>query len=383
MKYLHLVWSNLKRRKIRSLLTLLSILIAFLLFGYLAAIRNAFALGIDVVGIDRLVVRHSVSLIQLLPISYEAQIEQIPGVVDAVHATWFGGVYQEPTNYFPQFPVNPEEYLAMFPEYLLADEEKQAWFSTRTGAIAGRAIADRYGWKVGDRIPIQATIWTMEGGQRGWEFDLVGIYDGAEKATDVTQFLFHYDFFDEARAGGKGLVGWYTVRVDDPEHSAEVARLIDEKFANSPAETKTETEKAFIQGFAKQIGNIGTIMVAILSAVFFTILLVAGNTMGQAVRERIEELAVLKAMGFSHLGMLVLVLAESCLLAIGGGSLGLALAWMLIGMGDPTNGALPIFFFPIKDLITGIGMVILLGVVAGILPALQAMRLRIADGLRR
>jgi putative ABC transport system permease protein len=383
MRFLPLVWRNLTRKKVRALLTLLSIAVAFLLFGYLAAIRQAFSQGVDVAGVDRLVVRHRVSLIRLLPASYEERIESIPGVVDAVYATWFGGVYQDPKNFFGQFPVDPEEYLSMFPEFLLPEDQKAAWIADRTGAIAGRNIADRFGWKVGDRIPIQATVWRKKDGSATWEFDLVGIYDGAEPGTDTTQFLFHYDYFDEARLFGQGQVGWYTVRVADPERSAEVARRIDEEFENSSAETRTETEKAFVQGFANQVGNVGAILVAILSAVFFTILLVAGNTMAQAVRERLQELALLKALGFSHGGVLVLVLAESCVLAVLGGTAGLWLAWFLISFGDPTGGALPIFFLPTRDLVSGGALVLGLGVVAGILPAMQAMRLRIADGLRR
>ncbi|MGB6643343.1 MAG: FtsX-like permease family protein [Thermoanaerobaculia bacterium] len=384
MKYLHLVWSNLKRKKLRTLLTVLSILVAFVLFGYLAAIKRAFNQGIDVAGLDRLIVRHKVSIIQFLPESYKGRMEKIRGVSSAVFATWFGGIYQKPSNFFAQLPVVPEEFLDMFPEYILSEEEERAWLETRSGAIAGRILADRFDWKVGDRIPIQATIWTKKDGGRAWEFDLVGIYEGAEKGTDTSQFFFRHDFFHETRAWGSGNVGWYYVRIDEPERAAEIARLIDEEFANSPHETKTEPEGAFVQGFAKQIGNIGAIMMAILSAVFFTILLVAGNTMAQSVRERTEELGVLKAMGFTHRGVLGLVLAESCLLAMLGGFLGLGIAWFLITwIGDPSGGALPIFFFPTRDLVLGIVLVLLLGLATGLLPALQAQRLQIADAMRR
>jgi putative ABC transport system permease protein len=383
MKYLRLVWSNLKRKKLRTLLTVLSILVAFVLFGYLAAVKRAFNQGVDVAGLDRLVVRHKVSIIQFLPESYKGRIEKIRGVSLAVFATWFGGIYQKPSNFFAQMPVVPEEFLDMFPEYLLSPEEKRAWLETRSGAIAGRILADRFDWKVGDRIPIQATIWTKKDGGNAWEFDLVGIYEGVEKGTDTSQFFFRYDFFHETRAWGGGNVGWYWVRIDEPDRAAEIARLIDEEFANSPYETKTEPEGAFVQGFANQIGNIGAIMMAILSAVFFTILLVAGNTMAQSVRERTQELGVLKAMGFTHRGVLALVLAESCLLAIFGGFLGLGIAWFLISLGDPSGGALPIFFFPTRDLVLGIVLVLLLGLATGLLPALQAQRLQIADAMRR
>ena len=383
MKYLYLVWSNLMRKKVRTLLTLLSILVAFLLFGYLGAIRQGFSQGIDVAGLDRLIVRHKVSIIQLLPQAHEARIEQIDGVVDAVYQTWFGGIYQKPSNFFAQMPVEPAEYLAMYPEFQLPPEQREAWLKTRSGAIAGRGTAERFGWKVGDRIPINATVWTRKGGELTWEFDLVGIYDGAEKGTDTTQFLFRYDFFDESRQFGQGMVGWYTVRVADPDRAAEIAAAIDAEFANSPYETKAEPEGAFLQGFANQIGDIGFIMMSIIAAVFFTILLVAGNTMAYAVRERTNELAVLKAVGFTDSGVLGLVLGESLVLTALGGGAGLGLAWLLVSAGDPTGGSLPVFYIPPRDLATGFVLIIVMALVAGIMPALQARRLRIADALRR
>jgi putative ABC transport system permease protein len=383
VKYLYLVWSNLMRKKLRTLLTLLSILVAFLLFGYLGAIRQGFSQGIDVAGLDRLIVRHKVSIIQLLPQAYESRIEQIDGVEDAVYQTWFGGIYQKPSNFFAQMPVEPAEYLDMYPELLLPPEQRAAWLKTRSGAIAGRGIAERFGWKIGDRIPINATVWTRKGGELTWEFDLVGIYDGAEKGTDTTQFLFRYDFFDESRQFGQGLVGWYTVRVADPDRAAEIAAAIDAEFANSPYETKTEPEGAFLQGFADQIGDVGFIMMSIIAAVFFTILLVAGNTMAYAVRERTSELAVLKALGFTDAGVLVLVLGESLVLTALGGGIGLGLAWVLVSAGDPTGGSLPVFYVPARDLAAGVVLILLMALVAGILPALQARRLRIADALRR
>ena len=383
MKYLYLVWSNLMRKKVRTLLTLLSVLVAFLLFGYLGAIRQGFSQGIDVAGLDRLIVRHKVSIIQLLPQAHEARIEQIDGVVDAVYQTWFGGIYQKPSNFFAQMPVEPAEYLAMYPEFQLPPEQREAWLKTRSGAIAGRGTAERFGWKVGDRIPINATVWTRKGGELTWEFDLVGIYDGAEKGTDTTQFLFRYDFFDESRQFGQGMVGWYTVRVADPDRAAEIAAAIDAEFANSPYETKAEPEGAFLQGFANQIGDIGFIMMSIIAAVFFTILLVAGNTMAYAVRERTNELAVLKAVGFTDSGVLGLVLGESLVLTALGGGAGLGLAWLLVSAGDPTGGSLPVFYIPPRDLATGFVLIIVMALVAGIMPALQARRLRIADALRR
>lgn len=383
MKFLHLVWSNLKRKKLRTSLTLLSILVAFILFGFLSAIRQALVGGVEMAGADRLVVRHKVSIIQLLPESYKARMDRIPGVVLATHQTWFGGIYQDPKNFFMQNPVVPEEFLEMHPELILSPEQKKAWLETRTGAIVGRKTADRFHWKIGDKVPIQSSIWAKQDGSRTWEFDIVGIYDGKEKGTDTTPMFFRYDYFDEARRGAKGQVGWYTIRVKDPARAAEVAKLVDQEFENSSAETKTEPEGAFVQAWASQLGNIVLIVAAILGAVFFTILLVTGNTMAQAVRERTGELGVLKAIGFTNGQIVALVLAESCLLTVIGGALGLGLAWMMISRGDPTSGLLPMFYLPKRDLLTGLGISVVLGFITGIFPALQAMRLRVADAVRR
>jgi putative ABC transport system permease protein len=382
MKLAALILSNFKRHKLRTLLTILSIVVAFVLFAYLGAIRNAFEFGVSMAGADRLVVRHKVSLIQLLPQSYEADIERIEGVSDATHATWFGGIYKEPKNFFGQMPVKPEEFMKMYPEFKLPPDQMQAWMKTRTGAIAGRTTANRFGWKVGDKIPIQATFWNRKDGSKLWTFDLVGIYEGSPE-TDTSNFFFRHDYFDEARRGGEGLVGWYYIRVTDPKHAEAIAKKVDETFANSPAETKTETEGAFIKGFAEQAGNIAAIVMAILTAVFFTILLVAGNTMAQSVRERIGELGVLKAIGFTDAQVLTMILSEALIIATIGGAVGLLLGWLAVGKGDPTKGALPVFTLPPRELVTGAIIVIVLGVVSGLLPAMQAMRLSAVDALRR
>lgn len=383
MKYALLILSNFKRHKMRTALTILSIVVAFVLFAYLAAIRNAFHMGVSVAGANRLVVRNRITLIQPLPQSYEAQIEQIDGVDDATQLAWFGGIYKDEKTQFAQIAVEPEEFLQMYPEYLITPAAKTQWLATRTGAIAGRKIAERYHWKVGDKIPIQATYMTAKDGGKTWTFDLVGILDGATPETDTSTFYFRHDFMDENRQRGKGLTGWYMIRVKDPNNAEAIAKRVDDRFANSPYETKTETEKAFVKGFAEQMGNIGAIVVAILTAVFFTILLVAGNTMAQAVRERTGELGVLKAIGFTDGQTLGMVIAESLLIAGFGGVIGLALGWLAVSKGDPTGGALPIFYFPPAYATAGVIFIVLLGLLTGAMPAIQAMRLNPVEALRR
>jgi len=384
MKFLHLIRSNLRRKKLRTSLTLLSIVVAFILFGLLSAIQQALVGGVALAGADRLIVREKVSIINLLPISYEARMERIPGVDFATHQTWFGGIYQDPKNFFMQNPVEPEKFLKMHPEIILPPEQEKAWLATRTGAIVGRRTAERFHWKIGDKVPIRSTIWTQQDGNQTWTFDIVGIYDGKDKGTDTTPLFFRYDYFDEARQWGKGQVGWYTIRIKTPSQAAEVARQVDAEFENSPAETKTEPEGAFIQAWASQIGNIVFIVAAILSAVFFTILLVTGNTMAQAVRERTGELGVLKAIGFTNGQIVALVLAESCLLTVIGGAVGLGLARVITPvLAQNLAGLLPMFFLPTRALFIGLGLSLALGLVTGIFPALQAMRLRVADALRR
>jgi putative ABC transport system permease protein len=383
VKFLPLVWKSVWRRKIRTIFTLACIFIAFLLFGVLMTIRTAFSLGVELAGMDRLVLIHKVSLIMPLPVAYQARIATVPGVQVATHHSWFGGIYQDASNFFAQIAVEPEPFLEIYPEYVLPPDQRQAWLADRQGAIAGRDLADRFGWQVGDRIPIQATIWQPKSGTGStWEFNLSGIYDG-EPGVDKTQFFFRYDYLDENRQDGAGLVGWYVVKIDDSSRSVELAQRFDDMFANSEYETKTTTERGFVEAFAKQIGDIGSIMIAILVAVLFTILLVVANTMAQAVRERTSELAVLKTLGFTDGAVLALVLSESVFMAVIGGAAGLGLAWLFVQQGDPTGGLLPVFVLPARDMVVGAGLIAALGLVAGALPAAQAMRLRITDALRR
>ncbi len=380
MKFIPLLWSSLWRKKFRTTFTLLSIFVAFLLFGLLMTIRMAFSFGVEIAGLDRLVLIHKVSLIMPLPISYQGRLQATEGVTLATHNTWFGGVYQDPSNFFAQIAVDPEPYLKLYPEFRLPPEQVTAWMADRQGAVVGADLARRFGWSVGDRIPIQGTIWQPKQGQV-WDFNIVGIYDG-DPGIDKTQFFFRYDYLDENRQQGEGLVGWYLVKIDDPSRAQEMGARFDEMFANSSAETKTTTEKGFVEGFAKQVGDIGAIMIAILIAVLFTMLLVAANTMAQSVRERTSEVGVLKTLGFSNGAILALVLGESVLIAVIGGGLGLLAAWAFVQQGDPT-GMLPIFVLPTRDVVSGGVLIIVLGLAAGLLPALNAMQLKITDALRR
>ena len=381
MKFLPLLWKSLWRKKVRTTFTVLSIFVAFVLFGLLMTIRTAFSFGVEVAGLDRLVLIHKVSLIMPLPVSYLNRLQATPGVEIATHNTWFGGVYQDPSNFFAQIVVEPEPFMRAYPEYRLPPEQFEAWRLDRQGAIVGVDLARRFGWEIGDRVPIVGTIWQPKQGQV-WDFNIVGIYDG-DQGVDKTQFFFRYDYLDENRAGGAGLVGWYVVKIEDASRAQLMATTFDEMFANSAAETKTTTEKGFVEGFAKQVGDIGAIMIAILVAVLFTILLVVANTMAQSVRERTSEVGVLKTLGFSNVAILVLVLSESVAIAVLGGGLGLFVSWLFVQQGDPTGGMLPIFVLPPRDVALGAVLILALGVTAGLMPAVNAMQLRITDALRR
>lgn len=377
MKFRRMILANLMRKKIRTTLTIGSFAVALFLFGLLAVVRGAFSQGVDVAGADRLVVINKVSIIQPLPISYRERLLRIPGVKGVTFDSWFGGVYQDERNFFPQLAIDVENQRPIFTEFVVPDDQWQAFVADREGCIVGEGLAKRFHWKVGDRIPIKGTIYPGP-----WEFNIRGIYHGKRPQDDTSQFWFHWDFLEE-RARVKGYVGWYTVRVANPDNSVRVAKAIDEEFANSPWETKTDTEKAFAASWVKQMGNIEFLILSIGGVVFFTLLLVNGNTMAISVRERTGDLAVLKAVGFSDLSVLMLVLAESLVIAALGGGLGLGLVKLFTLRGDPTRGLLPYFYLPLKAMLSGLALAIAVGVVSGLLPALSAMRLRVVDAMRR
>jgi putative ABC transport system permease protein len=384
MKYLGFIWKNAWRKKVRTTLTILSVLVAFLLYSLLSAIGYAFRSGADLADAERLVVIDKISLINPLPVSYENKIAATPGVASVTHASWFGGYYQDPRNQMPQFPVEPRDYFAMYPELKIPPEQLEAWANNRIGLVVGEELAEQFGWKIGDRIPLQATIWTKQDGGRTWEFELEGIFSTDDPRGGTSYMLFQYDYFDEARAFGNGTVGWYILRVANGANPVEVANAVDGQFANSPNETETSTEQAFVESFSKQFGNIALIVSLILGAVFFTLLLVSGNTMAQSVRERISELAVLKTLGFADGSVLGIVLSESVLIMLIGGLLGLGIGWLLVkGLASTIGAFLPGVFLSPTAIVTALGLMVGAGIAAGIFPALKAMRLSIVDALAR
>ena len=383
MKYLPLLLAALLRKKTRTVLTLLSVAAAFTLFGMLDAVRVAFNAPQSVAGIDRLVVASRFSIIQPLPYGYLVRIEKVPGVKAVAYANWFGGVYQDPKNFFANIAVSLPSYLDIYPDIVLPEQQKQAFLTTRTGAVVGESLARRFGWKIGDRIPLQATIFPHRNGGNVWTFDLVGIYRAAQPELRgmEQQLLFRYDYFDEGRQSGQGTVGWYIVKVEDPAGADRVAQSIDHLFANSSDETKTQSEREFQLSFAKQIGDIGLIVTAIMGAVFFTLLLLTGNTMAQAIRERIPELAVLKTIGFTNRAVLLLVLSESVLLLSLGGVAGLLFARLGLPLISAASSGQLDLVMPAQSWLLGLCLMLLIGFIVGLPPALRAMRLRIVDAL--
>jgi putative ABC transport system permease protein len=348
------------------------------------AIRAAFTMGVDVAGADRLMMIHKVSIINLLPKSYGDRVRATEGIVEVSHANWFGAYYQNPNNFVQNMAVDPPSWLKIYPEFEVPEDQKKAWLNDRGGALIGADLAKKWGWKIGDRVPLISPIYRKPDGSP-WDFTIDAIYDSSKQGVDKTQFFFHWAYLNETFRNSfvSDQVGWYVFKVADPATSDQLAKRIDMMFANSPAETKTATEKAFVSDFAKQVGDIGSIMIAIAAIVMFFILFVAGNAMAQSIRERTNETGVLKTVGFGDGQILALVLLESCVIAIVGGGLGLVISWLIIAQGDPTNGLLPIFHFPPRDLVFGILLVLVLGIGTGLLPALQAGRLRIVDALRR
>lgn len=385
MSWLGLLWANLTRRKLRLVFTLLSIILAFLMFGMLDALRTSMSQAVNLTGADRLITLSKVSIIDSFPISHYEKTRAVPGVDAVVHLNWFGGVYKEGTMQIPVFPMNVEEFFKVYPEVKITPEEFTAWKADRQGIAVGKAIAERYGWKKGDRVPIKSSIFRKENNSDTWEFNIVAVYTVENSAGwDNQSAMFHYDYFNESLGPEKDQIGWMTVKVKDPNEAEAVAKRVDAVFANSSDETKTGTEKAFTKQFMEQMGNIGRILISVVFAVFFTMLLVTANTMAQSVRERTNEIGVLKTLGFGSGSVLSLVIGEALLLTILGGLIGFGLAYLGVSSLQPMmKQYFPIFEIDSSTLIVALALMVGLGVITGLWPAVAAMRLKITEALRK
>jgi putative ABC transport system permease protein len=382
-KYLPLLWANLGRKRLRTALTLASIFIAFLLFGLMQTLRVALTGSPDLAGVDRLITLHKVSIIQPMPLSYLNRIRGVEGVRVASSSNWFGGIYKEDRNQVAAFAVDVPTFFEAYNEYELPQAQKDEFMRERTSAIVGNAIAGRFGWKVGDTIPMRSNIFTRkDGGGNVWPLKIAGIYTASN--GDNQSVYLHYDYFNESRAFGRDTIGMVVVRLQNKDDSARIASQIDGMFANSSTETKTATEKAFMQGFANQMGNIGALLTAIATAVFFTMLLVTANTMGQSIRERLNEIAVMKTLGFSGFGVTSMVLAEAILVTALGGVLGLAVSVLFAhAIGDNLQQFFPVLGVPAEAYVIGGILIVVLGALAAVLPCVQAAQLKIVDALRK
>ena len=385
MKYFPLIWATLWRKKTRTLFTLLSIVVAFLLFGVLQTVADAFAhpsTGLS--GSDQLITTNKYSITLSLPFADVQEVRSVPGIADVTWITWFGSYYQESKNFIFAFPIDTDSYFGVHKnDFIISEAQMKAFRETRTGALVNVALMQKFGWKVGDKVPLHSTIWTQKPtGSLDWTFDIVGSFDVKDPAQASAQagtMWFHYELFDEGRSFGRGTVGWLEERIADSSQSAAIANRIDALFANSSDETKTQPAKDFMMAFMKQLGDIGFVLHAILGAVFFTLLFLTGNTMMQSVRERIPELAVLKTLGFGDGTVLGLVIGESLLLCLFAAVIGLGLSYLLlpiVGQGLQLGMDLA----P-SSLIPGIAVAVLLALIVGLPPALRAMRLNIVDAL--
>lgn len=378
-----LIRKNLFRKRLRAVLLMVSILIAFLIFGVLGALQNAFSVGMTSAAQERLVTVNRINFTVALPYAYWGRILQVEGVRDAGPASWFGGYYQEPQNFVQSFAVDPESYLAVYPnEILLPADQRAAFLEQRTCAVIGRALATQYGWSVGERIPLMSNIWQKQDGSQAWELDICGIFDDRDGTYPTNYLMLHYDYFNESLAFGRDSFHWITITTDDASQNDRISQEIDALFANSPAETSTTTEAAFNEAFMEQFGNISLILTWVIGAAFATILMIVGTTMVMAVNERTREIAVLKTLGFTAPRIFRMVLWEALLLSFLGGLIGLGLAALAsAAAASALAGFLPSFGLSWMNILTAMLLMAALGIVTGILPAWNAMRVRISEAL--
>lgn len=382
MKYLKLVLTSARRSKRRTTLTTLSVALAVFLFASLRAVLDGFDAVSQASSATRLVTIRSTSMIFSMPINHGEIIRSTPGVDDVTWANWFGGIYKDPKNFFGQFAIDAESYLRMYPEILLSPEEKHAFMDDRTGCIVGDGLARKYTFQLGDRIVLQPGIPTY--GTQDYSFTVRGIYRSNSSAVDNQSMMFHWKYLDE-RSIQKGEVGWYVTKVANPDRAAQIATVIDQKFANSPYETKTDTEQAFSAQFASMLGNLNLLIGSVALAVVLTTLFVAGNTMAMSVRERTTEIAVMRTLGFPAGTIFLLVVGEGLFVAVVGGAIGAAVARVLINAEalGLAGGFIPQFGVSNGNVVIGLFLSVVIGALAALIPATMASRLKIVDALRR
>ncbi|GAA5443746.1 hypothetical protein Misp06_01924 [Microbulbifer sp. NBRC 101763] len=384
MNEFYLIYKNMTRKPLRLFLTCFAIFIAFLIFGAVTSLKTALNSSVELSADNRLVVFNRINFTKSLPIAYYQKVAAVEGVKDVTHLNWFGGYYQEPARQVVSMAVEPESYLRVYKEVVVPEDQKRAWFNNRQGVLVGEKLAQIYGWKIGDRIPISSNIFTHKDGGYTWEFVVSGIFKGDTEQYDTRQMLFHYKYFMETQTFGGDWIGWMALTTEDSSLNEKVAKTIDDTFANSQNETDTSTEKAFNKAFIEQIGNIGLIIFSVVFTAFFTILVVVGNTMALAIRERTGEIAVLKTLGFSSSRIFRMVLSESMLVALVGGLSGLAAAWLLVeGVKTFLARFLPNLILDGNIALQALVFMLLLGLITGLLPAFNALRLNIVTAFNR
>lgn len=383
MHVLKLIFKNTLRHKLRTSLTVLGVAVAILAFGLLRTVISTWYLGVEAASANRLVTRNAISLIFPLPLSYKSKIQQVEGVEHVSYGTWFGGIYIDEKNFFANYSMEPPTYLEMYPEIIIPKKQKEAFFRDRKSAVAGRKLAERYGWEIGDIITLKGTIYPGN-----WDFVLRGIYKGRDQNVDETAFFFHWAYLNETMkktaSSRADQVGWYMIEISDPNMAAEVSMRIDQMFKNSLAETLTETEKAFTLGFISMTEAI-VIAIQIVSFVIIVIIMaVVANTMAMTARERIGEYAIYKTLGFEWFHVSGLIFGESILVTMSGAFLGILLTYPAANIFSKALSAyFPVFIVEPDTIYLDIGVSLVVAFVAGIFPAWRAVNIRIADGLRR
>ncbi|MBR9824790.1 MAG: FtsX-like permease family protein [Alphaproteobacteria bacterium] len=384
MNDLTIIRKNLFRKKLRAILLTLSIMIAFLIYGALGAFYNVWTAGVDMAAANRLITVNRINFTVDMPIAYFSRIQSVEGIENVSHANWFGGYYQEPRNFIQTFAISPEAYLESYPELVIPPEQRADFIADRTCLLVGVDLAAQYGWEVGDRIPLNSNIWQQDDGTSDWDFNICALFDGDEEEIPANYAMFHYEYYNESLAFNRDRIGWMVVNTTDPDLNDQVARDIDALFANSSAETETTTEAAFSRAFLEQVGNIAMILLSVIGAAFATILMIVGTTMVMAINERTQEIAVMKTLGFPAPRIFRMVLSESILLSFVGGLLGLGLATLIVeGASSALAGFLPGLSMPMDVVLTAFGLMLGLGLLTGLGPALSAQRLSIIEAFNK